>query len=156
VPPLPVGTDKRGSSPAKFLIPVGAVVVIVASIFVWQHVFISNVVVKAEARPASSLVVAATAAPVTPAAPKPTPVAAPAPLPQVAPAPKPAPVAVIPSPLDTIKLEGVLLDDADSTAILNGKTYSIGERINGVMVEAINSTGVTLGYNGHRKVLRVR
>lgn len=156
LPPLPAVAGKGGNSLAKFLMPVGAVVVIVASIFLWQHVYKSGVVVRAEARQVNSTTVAVTAAPVVPAAPKSNPVAAPVPTPQAAQTPKPTPAVVVLSPLDSIKLQGVLLDDADSTAILNGKTLSVGERINGVMVEAINSTGVTLGYNGHKKVLRVR
>jgi HD-like signal output (HDOD) protein len=155
VPSLPVKPAKGGNSLAKILAPVGAVVVIVASIFLWQHYFKASVVLKAEAKRVNSPVVAA-AFPATPVVPKPIPVVAPAPTPQVVQAPKPGPAPVVVSPLDSIALQGVLLDGDDSTAILNGRTLSVGERINGVMVEAITSSGVTLGYYGHRKVLRVR
>ncbi len=39
LPPLPAAAGKGGNSLAKFLMPVGAVVVIVASIFLWQRVY---------------------------------------------------------------------------------------------------------------------
>jgi hypothetical protein len=63
---------------------------------------------------------------------------------------------VVTNGFDSVKLEGILVDDSGASAILNGNTLSVGQSINDVLVEAISSNGVTLSYAGQEKVLKVK
>ena len=57
---------------------------------------------------------------------------------------------------DSVKLEGILFEGDTSSAILNGRTLSVGDHINGVLVEAIDATGVTLTFEGQEKLLKLK
>ena len=133
--------------------------VVCAGIFLfWQHNYQSNTIVLAEPRLLNDTNVTTAAtdtakAQVDQGAPEPKPGAVTAPAKAVVENPAPA---VAASGFDSLKLEGIFVDAGSSKAILNGKTLSVGQRINGVLVEAIDSAGVTLAYNGREKVLKVR
>jgi len=179
VPPLPTEVANGQNSPFNFLLPAAAAVVVsVSIIFFWQHAYQSNIIVQAKAAPDSTNNLLATDAVATPApqavdvVTNPTPDVVPAP-PLVVTDTNAATVAIIPksaslettnsSPstvvtngFDSVKLEGILVDDSGASAILNGNTLSVGQSINDVLVEAISSNGVTLSYAGQEKVLKVK
>ena len=64
--------------------------------------------------------------------------------------------AAAPSGFDSVKLEGILFEGDTSSAILNGRTLSVGDHINGLLVEAIDATGVILSFEGHEKLLKLK
>jgi HD-like signal output (HDOD) protein len=154
VPPLPAETKSSRISPVNFL-EYAAAVVICAGIFLfWQHNYQSNTIVLAAPRLLDDTnATDTTKAQVAQAAPEPKAEAVTAPTKAVVENPAPA---VAASGFDSLKLEGIFVDAGSSKAILNGKTVSVGQRINGVLVEAIDSDGVTLACDGREKVLKVR
>lgn len=102
-------------------------------------------------------------------------------VPQAAPSlPEPAPSSIQPAPTPTVapqvpaanlshpakapehnpqpefRLNGVFYDSARASAIINGQTVSLGERVNGAQVVAISRTSVTLQINGVRKTYSLR
>jgi HD-like signal output (HDOD) protein len=158
VPPLPVETKRSRISPVNFLETAAAVVICAGIFLFWQRNDQSNTVVLAAPRILndSNVTTAAsdtTKAQVDQAAPEPKSEAVTASTKAVVENPAPA---VVASGFDSLKLEGIFVDAGSSKAILNGKTVSVGQRINGVLVEAIDSAGVTLACNGREKVLKVR
>jgi HD-like signal output (HDOD) protein len=158
VPPLPVEIKRSRISPINLLESAAAVVVCAGILFFWQHNYQSNTIVLAEPRllndtNATIAATAATNAQVDQVAPEPKPEAVTAPTNAIVENPAPA---MVVSRFDSLKLEGIFVDAGSSKAILNGKTLSVGQSINGVLVEAIDSDGVTLACDGHEKVLKVR
>ncbi len=81
------------------------------------------------------------------AAPKPAPVSAPAQSPVTAsapiPAPEPAPI-VVPPPPSPVRLQAIFYSPGHSTAIINGKTLSVGETLKEYRVIAITPSSATL------------
>jgi hypothetical protein len=174
--------------------PAAAVIILVASMFLWQYANHSGDTVRALARtdadtnaaapadagtdisnapvvktsPPTQVAPDAPAAPATPAAPAdsmapvapavstPKPEAEPSTLLPVAQAPKSGESLAVTGGFDSVKLEGILVGDLGSSVIFNGKTLSVGDSINGVMVEAIDSTGVTATFNGQQKIIKVK
>jgi hypothetical protein len=55
----------------------------------------------------------------------------------------------------TLKLQGITVNSSRSSAIINGKTYLLGERMdNGAVITAITSTTVTLENQAETMELR--
>ncbi len=192
--PAPVETSRTQYTLFDFLMPAAAVIILVASMFLWQYANHSGDTVRALARtdadtnaaapadagtdisnapvvktcPLTPLAPDAPAAPATPAAPAdsmspvapavstPKPEAEPSTLLPVAQAPKSGESLAVTGGFDSVKLEGILVGDLGSSVIFNGKTLSVGDSINGVMVEAIDSTGVTATFNGQQKIIKVK
>lgn len=65
--------------------------------------------------------------------------------PAAAPAPEPPP----------LKLQGIVYNPSRPSAMINGRTVFIGERVRDFRVVAITSTSVTLSANGQSKVLEL-
>jgi HD-like signal output (HDOD) protein len=172
VPPLPAGFANKGISARSYLFTsVAAVVVSVSIILFWQHNYQPNTILSAEPKLPADTNVTTTAtvvtnAPVDAAAPEPKPATAtaptnsvvenPAPAPSAVAAPAPGPAAEVKTGFDSIKLQGILVNAAGSSVILNGQTLSAGQSINGVVVKLIDSNGVTLNYEGLDKFVGVK
>ena len=71
--------------------------------------------------------------------------------PKPAPAPPPKPV-VAAWPAD-VKLMGIFYNKTNPQALMNGKTVSVGDEIDGIRVTKIDHDRVTLEWNGQVKVL---
>lgn len=89
---------------------------------------------------------------------KPTLVAKPAPKTQVELPPKPpeptnAVIAKIPAVFPQLRLQGVIYREAKPWVILNGQSYTIGDRLGQVFVRAIDRSSVMLELDGETKVL---
>ena len=77
--------------------------------------------------------------------------------------PPPQPVVASKAPIVTtelpaqkpilLKLQGILYRPADPTAIINGKTVRIGDRIGEALVVSINQEGVAVAAAGQTNVL---
>jgi hypothetical protein len=52
-----------------------------------------------------------------------------------------------------LKLTGIIFNQKNSIALINGHTIAVGDRINGVRVTKIERDRVSLEWNGHVKVL---
>ena len=88
--------------------------------------------------------------------------AAPAPAPKkvvvaAAPAPKPVPasvaVASVPVKFPDMRMQGVIVREDSSFAIINGRSYSVGDHIGDVVVKSIERGSVALELNGEIKLL---
>jgi HD-like signal output (HDOD) protein len=158
VPPLPDETKRSRISPINILETAAAVVICAGILLFWQRNYQTNTIVLAEPRllndtNANSAVTDTTNPKVAQVSSEPRSEAVTAPTSALVKNPTPA---VATTGFDSLKLEGIFVDAGSSKAILNGKTLSVGQSINGVLVEAINSAGVTLACDGREKVLKVR
>jgi hypothetical protein len=94
---------------------------------------------------------------VQPAAPEPVAARAPAPLPVVAPVivVQTNVIVAVPPPVTApvYKLQGVYWRPAKPSAVINGKTVYIGDRVENARVAAIDQESATITVNGERKVL---
>lgn len=72
------------------------------------------------------------------------------------PAPKPAPIPTNAPPVfPPLKLQGVMIRDGSSFAILNGEAYMEGDRIGAVLVKDIDRDSALIEMNGETKVLKL-
>jgi hypothetical protein len=76
----------------------------------------------------------------------PAPVVQPPPPPEPVPQPKKAPAT-----FPVIKLQGVIWKAENSTAIINGQSFAIGDRIGDAVLKMINRDGVVLGIDDQVK-----
>ena len=80
----------------------------------------------------------------------------------VAAAPKPEPpitnaVAAVPVPeFPTLKLQGVIWSPSRPSAVINGKSVFVGEKVERAVVTAIEQESVTVTLNGEERVLTLR
>lgn len=65
------------------------------------------------------------------------------------------PVVPPPPPPPEPKLQGILFDPAQPSAIVDGKTVFVGSRVGGFHVTAISKSGVTLKNGTETKILRL-
>jgi hypothetical protein len=90
---------------------------------------------------------------------KPTVVAKPAPKKLAEPPPKtPEPtIAVVKTPLafPPLKMQGVIYRETKPWVILNGQSYTVGDRLGPVLVRAIDRSSVMLELDGEMKVLTI-
>ena len=175
LPLRPVEPDQRHARHnLGLLLPVGlALVALLALFLVWRWAQ-SRQPVEAGEGAVRAVTPAVPAAPVLPAepAPAPAPVAAPpvapAPTPQAeppapplakvqetdavaeAPAPAPAPAPPKPAPL---RLQGILFNPQHPSAMINGKTLFVGDRLGDLRVLAIGQSSVTLANSARTNVL---
>lgn len=70
-----------------------------------------------------------------------------------APAPAPAPAVPAETPKAQFKLQGIFFREANPSAMVNGKSVSVGSRISGGTVRAITRDTVTLEADGQTTVL---
>jgi hypothetical protein len=74
---------------------------------------------------------------------------------QVAPTPKPAPVRVIAKKIGVkfpvLKFQGVFVRDDSSFAIINGRSYTVGDHVGEVVVRSIHADSVALELHGEIK-----
>jgi Type II secretion system protein B len=61
-----------------------------------------------------------------------------------------------PPEFPSLNLEGFVYNGARSTAVINGKTVQLGESVSGVTVVAIEPDGVTVEFQGERRVLKLK
>jgi hypothetical protein len=137
-------------------------VAFILALLVIACIFMGVALMKRPAQP----VVAKTVETPSPAPPP----AQPAPSPTVAPAPAPTPVPVLaPPPVATnsppatnaappkLKLQGIIsLDPKHPTAIVNGKSVSVGDSIGGFRVKAISSSSIEFQRpDGSQQTLKV-
>jgi hypothetical protein len=52
-----------------------------------------------------------------------------------------------------LKLAGIIFNQRNSIALINGQTLTVGDRIDGIRVTKIERDRVSLEWNGHAKVL---
>lgn len=64
-------------------------------------------------------------------------------------------VPVVPPLLPEPKLQGILFDPTQPSAIVDGKTVFVGSRVGGFRVTAISKNGITLKNGTEAKVLRL-
>jgi HD-like signal output (HDOD) protein len=60
------------------------------------------------------------------------------------------------SGFQSVKVQGIFYSAGNSSAIINGKSLSVGERVNGVEVLSIGPTTVVLSCNGERRAFKVQ
>jgi hypothetical protein len=91
----------------------------------------------------------------TPPPPAAAPAPAPAPAPVVAPAPAPPPPAkpVVEAWPVELKLMGILFNQTNPRALINGKTLHEGDEIDGIRVTKIEHDQVTVEWHGQVKEL---
>ena len=79
--------------------------------------------------------------------------------PVVAPAPRPEPpitnaVAAVPVPeFPTLKLQGIIWSRTRPSAVVNGKSVFVGEKVERAVVTAIEQDAVKVTWNGEERVL---
>jgi hypothetical protein len=71
------------------------------------------------------------------------------------PAPKPAPAPTNALVFPPLKLQGVMIRDGSSFAILNGDAYTVGDRIGAVLVKSIDRDAALVEMNGRTKLLKL-
>jgi|SRR5688572_13518408 len=82
--------------------------------------------------------------------------------PVTVPAAKPEPaitnaVAAVPAPaFPTLKLQGVIWSPSRPSAVINGKSVFVGEKVERAVVSAIGQESVTVTWNGEERVLTLR
>jgi len=81
--------------------------------------------------------------------------------PVAAPAPKPEPpvtnaVAAVPASFPDLKLQGVIWSPSRPSAVINGKSVFVGEKVERAVVTAIEQESVTVTLNGEERVLTLR
>lgn len=71
--------------------------------------------------------------------------------------PPAAPASIAPpaSPFHNVRLQGIFYRSASPLAIINGKTFSVGDSFDGMQVVDIDRHSVTLVLNGERKTFRI-
>ena len=69
------------------------------------------------------------------------------------PEPTNAPVVKLAAVFPPLKMQGVIYRHTKPFVILNGQSYTIGDRLGGVVVRAIDRTSVKLELAGETKVL---
>jgi hypothetical protein len=57
---------------------------------------------------------------------------------------------------DSIKFQGLIYSSRDPAALINGKVLRVGERINGVEIISIETTGVVLASKGQLKRFKLK
>lgn len=67
----------------------------------------------------------------------------------------PATVAAVKAEAPTFKLNGIFYGGSNPSAIVNGKTVSVGESVNGATVIHIGQSEVTLDLKGERQIVRL-
>jgi len=70
--------------------------------------------------------------------------------------PEPAVPQNRPSPLDTVKIQGIFYRRTKPMAIINNKSVAVGDSIGGLSVTAIGPSNVVLSFEGKQKVYTVR
>lgn len=74
---------------------------------------------------------------------------------QVPPPPNPVPVSVIAEKVEVrfpvLKLQGVIVRDDSSFAIINGRSYTVGDHVGKVVVRSIHADSVALELDGQIK-----
>jgi hypothetical protein len=74
------------------------------------------------------------------------------------PKPPPAPAPPPPKPVvfPELKLQGIVYRGADSSALINGRTYFVGDIIADAKLMSISETNVVVERDGQQKVLQLR
>jgi len=67
------------------------------------------------------------------------------------PAPAPAPAPVVMTKFPPLKVKGLVCNGSRSTAVVNGLTVGIGEKVEGVKVVAIERWGITVEMEGRER-----
>lgn len=63
------------------------------------------------------------------------------------------PAAVVEPPLPEFKLQGIFFNPRSPSAVVNGRTVYVGDRVEGFRIHLITPTAVTLGNATHTNVL---
>lgn len=79
--------------------------------------------------------------------------AQPAAVAQAEPSPAPEPVAPPKPPFPTLKLQGVFYNTVNPAAVINGKTYFVGNVVSDAKIVKIESDRVTVEWNNETRVL---
>lgn len=66
----------------------------------------------------------------------------------------PAPVTA-PAVFPPLRLQGIVKLSGETLALINGKTYAVGERVDDVRIVAIHGETVTVSLDGKTNVLRI-
>jgi HD-like signal output (HDOD) protein len=64
----------------------------------------------------------------------------------------PGPTLPLPSPFDTVKIQGIFYRAANPEAIINNRTVRVGDQVNGLQVVAITQSSVTLSLGSEKRV----
>ena len=75
--------------------------------------------------------------------------------PVVAPPPAPPPPAVVPVVFPKLKLQGLIIRDNNSMAIINGQSYGVGDTVEGAVVKAIERNQVILELGSEVQTLKL-
>ena len=142
--PLHVATHTPAPRWPLFVVPPLVAIVFATGTFMVMRGWQSSRTVSAKETKVESASESTVAAPVVAATPKPEP--------PITNAVAPAPVPEFP----TLKLQGVIWNPRRPSAVVNGKSVFVGEKVERAVVTAIEQDSVKVTWNGEERVLTLR